>query len=244
MNLIPLRWLIVLLVVALVMTSARLEVRVAAAQSTSKAKQAQAKADAAKAKAAAQAKSEPGKADKAEPAKVQPPEPLATWTIEGYGKTVDECRVYAQKTTLVKKLEAYFTGLNPPLLFRPSAELVMQRFPLGEATKCSEGEEIEIAGEKAQCWAWTVKLTAADVEFFRQEDTRYRVALARADRAVVSEARMEVLAKLMVVMVTGLAGLWGFLRFDEWVFGSRRNRMRLAVVGVLVTGGLSWWLLS
>jgi hypothetical protein len=243
MNLIPARWLLVLLALALVATAGCHDVTVGSTRS-SKSKSAQTKADASKVKTAAAKPDQ--KADSAKPASAKPvpTDPVATWTIEGYGATVELASEHAITKTY-KKLDAFLASLQPPVAWRPSADEVKQRFLQSEPTKNADAEDIPpIGDDNVHSWTWTVNVRPADVDYFRNEDNAYRVAVARKGREVVSQERMTWLAKLMALVVTCLCGVWGFLRFDEWVFGSRRNRLRLAVLGAIATGGLGWWLLS
>jgi hypothetical protein len=136
---------------------------------------------------------------------------VKSWTVEGWGKSVEDAEKHAVKNAY-EQVATYLKTLKPPLAWTPSAQEVRKKLFTGDPLPCPDQEKQQIDGEQVQCWSWTVSLTSAQLDDMRLEDARYRVQLAKDERAPVAEARSVALGKLVVLVVVGLSGLWLLMR--------------------------------
>jgi hypothetical protein len=168
---------------------------------------------------------------------------LSTWSVEGWGLTQEDAEKHALKKAR-DKIIAYLQGQDPPLVWTPSADYVRKSFMTGKPQRCEEQEKIEVDRKPMECWSWTVTVQPLQLEMMRREDAKYRAQQALAARLPAAEARMAELGKLVGWAVLALAGLWVYVRVDDWTAGTRRRWLRFALASVVGCGGLGWWLLS
>jgi hypothetical protein len=171
--------------------------------------------------------------------------PVQTWQVLGRGRTLEEAEKDALEKTR-KLLEAFLLRQDPPFVWTtPKTELIKN---MVVGTKRLEKEDVEISNQlekvKMLCWEWTVQISPSQLQEMRREDARYRVELARQQRQERAEERMIVLGKFTGWTVLALAGVFLYLRLDQWTQGTLRGWLRVALVGLLGSSGIGWWLLS
>jgi hypothetical protein len=140
-----------------------------------------------------------------------------TWTVEGWGKTLDSAEKLALKNAQVK-INAYLQSLDPPLVWTPNVNYIFKNLwndkeprSLGlQKVVLEENQEEEVPG-----WSWTVSITPAQLEKMRQEDVDYRTELAAQQRENTAQIRMRRLAKLVGCVVLALAGVSLYLRLPK-----------------------------
>jgi hypothetical protein len=165
---------------------------------------------------------------------------IPTWTVEGWGKTEEDAR----KDAVRKVREKLAVDLNPPLVWTPPVDFVLQHFLTGSSQRHPDRDPLPINGEQLQCWGWTVSLPPKLVETMQREDSKYRAQLAAEARRVVAKGRMQELSKLVGCIVLALAGVSLYLRLDGWAEGTRRRWLRLALSSAVAATGVGWWFLS
>jgi hypothetical protein len=187
---------------------------------------------------------QPPKAKKAvaTQAPAEPKKP-ATWTVEGWGKDEKSAEKRAAEKAR-EKVIGYLQSLDPPLLLTLSVEEVRRQFMNSKAQPCPDQKPEIVNGEEVKCWSWTVTVTAEQLASLRRDDERARIRLAVEQRKPIAAARGEELAKLVGWLVLALAGVWAYVRVDEWTKGAQRPWLRIALASVVASGGVGWWLLS
>jgi hypothetical protein len=158
------------------------------------------------------------------------PQSRFTLTVEGWGETEKDAEHDALKKAQ-NEIRAYLVEQNHPLQWRPSLEyihdhLVKQSPPLpdkdfGEPVNTLHGIclRIEISPKDWQ-------------EMLRQ------------DRLMRADARMMLLAKLLVGVVAFLGAVAGYLRLEEMTKGYYTAWLRLAAIGFVTAVAAGIWLIS
>ncbi len=134
-------------------------------------------------------------------------EPVKTWTVEGWGKTVEDAEKHALKNA-VDMVGAYLKKLQPPLEWMPAAAEIHKNLFTGSPQFCANQEKQIVDGEQVQCWSWTVSLTSTQLEKMRREDNLFRARRAVDERSNLAAERMAEMTQLIVVLIIGLGGIW------------------------------------
>jgi hypothetical protein len=174
------------------------------------------------------------------------------WLIEGTGSkdSEEEALKVAKEDALdkaCKKVREYLLNQKPPILWTPAAFDIVKQQMFADSPRRLPEMEVDLgpAGKaKLFRWEWTLSLSTEQLDTLRQEDKRYRAAIISEARHKVAFARMEALGKLTAWSVLALAGVFGYLRIDQWTAGTRRGWLRVALASLLAGSGIGWWLLS
>jgi len=172
--------------------------------------------------------------------------PLQTWKVLGRGRTLEEAEKDALEKTR-KLLEAFLLRQDPPFMWTtPTNDFIKSRLFAG--SQRLEKEDVEILNQlekvKILCWEWTVQVSPSQLQEMRREDARYRAELARQHRQAQAEERMVGLGKLTGWTMLALMGVFLYLRLDQWTRGTLRGWLRVALVSLIGSSGIGWWLLS
>jgi hypothetical protein len=187
-------------------------------------------------------------ATKKEPAKQEAPstKQVTSWPVKGRGRDQDD----AERDALEKArtdVAKFLQRQNPPFVWTPAVDFIKKNLLAADPRAVPEEDlVIENQAEKVtmKCWEWTVQISGTLLQEMRQEDLRHRAELARLERHLRAEERMVALAKFTGWAVLTLAGVFLYLRVDQWTQGVHRGWLRVALWSVLGGSGIGWWLLS
>jgi hypothetical protein len=179
------------------------------------------------------------------PAKKPVSRDVATWEVQGWGRTREEATEDAQKRALARVAD-YLKQKRPSRQWRPTVEFVRDHLQEGEAIR-NEAEDKDIPldnGEKirAQCWTITVRVTSAALAAMTQMEAQERALQARRERAVVTGDRMLLLAKVLAGIVGGLIALLVNIRIDDLTKGYYSGWLKAGTVAFLAVVGAGVWL--
>jgi len=130
-----------------------------------------------------------------------------SWTVEGWGKTLEDAEKFALKKAR-DKVSAHLQGLDPPMLWMPSLDYVRKNLLTDQPPHSLGQQKVPLDGdnqEQVPGWSWVVNLSPSQVETMRREDAKYRAQLAVQERSAAAEARMLELGKVVGCLVFVLA---------------------------------------
>lgn len=147
-----------------------------------------------------------------------------TWTVSGWGKTVEDANQVAADNAR-RKVCTYLAKQDPPIHWQPSADYVRQ-----DLIKQWSQPEVKDLPDLGKMYEQTVTV---------ELDARHYRDILEHDRQDRAGERQLMLAKVVGVLLAVLLAVFGYFRLEETTRGYYTLWLRLAAIAlVLVSGAL------